>query len=385
MKFLSHVSDERLIDGLKDLVAKERKCTHEIVLHLVEFSRRRLFADLGYTSMFDYLTRGLGYSNASAQRRICAARAVAAVPQVYDCLEKGKLSLGVLEVAADAIAKPGGKELLNEICGRGKEEALRIVAQHFPIDRKWLLDRVEPIAVKKPETDLPLFKGDKNSNYFRAEVEDSESERSYRINLTVTEEFVGKLERVKDLMILSFGETTAETLEACLDEYIKRHDPEQKLSRRQAREKKRVAAVSEKSAAVVEPLIAAAEVIVPELPAEDSDPALRRYPSSILRDEVLARDGFECSFVSDDGVRCRCRSGLQIDHILPWAYGGRTEASNLRTVCQTHNLMHARRIFGDAKIEEAIAARRPDRFGIPVPNDRRERMDDSIDWMLFES
>ena len=187
MKFLAHASDDQLIDGLRNLVAQETKCTHEIVLHLVEVNKRRLFADLGYSSMFDYLTRGLGYSNASAQRRICAARAVAAVPEVYDCLEKGKLSLGVLEVTADAIAKPGGKELLSEVCGRGKDEALRIVAQHFPVDRKWLLDRVEPIAVKKPKTDLPLFKADQNSNYFCAEVEDSEVEQNYRINLTVSE------------------------------------------------------------------------------------------------------------------------------------------------------------------------------------------------------
>ena len=385
MKFLSHVSDDRLIDGLKRLVAKEKKCTHEIVLHLVEVNKRRLFADLGYTSMFDYLTRGLGYSNASAQRRICAARAVAAVPEVYECLENGKLSLGVLEVTGEAIAKPGGRELLNEVCGRGKEEALRIVAQHFPVDRKWLLDRVEPIAIKKPVSELPLFNADRNCIYFRAEVEDSEVEQNYKISLTVSEEFVDKLERVKELMLLTFGETTAETLEACLDEYIKRHDPEQKHSRRKAREEKKAAAVGEKTAVIAEALVDVAEVIVPELPAEDRDPGLRRYPSAALRDEVLLRDGFQCSFVSDDGVRCQCRSGLQLDHILPWASGGRTESGNLRTVCQTHNLMHARRVFGDARIEEAIVARKPDRFGIPVPNDRRERMDDLIDWMLFES
>ena len=384
MKFLSHVSDERLIDGLKSLVAKEKRCTHEIVLHLVEVNKRRVFADLGYTSMFDYLTRGLGYSNGSAQRRICAARAVAAVPEVYECLENGKLSLGVLEVAGEAIARPGGRELLSEVCGRGKEEALRIVAQYFPVDRKWLLDRVEPIAIKKPSAELPLFNADRNSSYFHAEVDESENELNYKISLTVGEGFVDKLERVKELMLLTFGETTAETLEACLDEYIKRHDPEQKNSRRRAREEKKAAANGEKAAVIAEALVDAAEVIVPELPTEERDPALRRYPSAGLRDEVLERDGFQCSFVSDDGVRCGCRSGLQLDHILPWAAGGRTESENLRTVCQTHNLMHARRIFGDAKIEEAISARRPDRFGIPVPNDRRERMDDSIDWMLFE-
>ena len=186
-------------------------------------------------------------------------------------------------------------------------------------------------------------------------------------------------------MLLTFGETTAETLEACLDENIKRHDPEQKLARRRVREEKKAAAEGDKSAVIAESLVAAAEVIVPELPPEDRDPAVRRYPTAALRDEVLGRDGFQCSFVSDCGVRCQCRTGLQIDHVLPWASGGRTEATNLRTVCQTHNLMHARRLFGNAKIEEAIAARRPDKFGIPVPNDRRERMDDAVDWMLFES
>jgi 5-methylcytosine-specific restriction endonuclease McrA len=41
---------------------------------------------------------------------------------------------------------------------------------------------------------------------------------------------------------------------------------------------------------------------------------------------------------------------LQIDHIVPFAKGGKTEASNLRTLCRAHNLLMAELEFGREKV-----------------------------------
>ena len=53
-----------------------------------------------------------------------------------------------------------------------------------------------------------------------------------------------------------------------------------------------------------------------------------------LRYDVMRRDGFHCVLCGrgqEDGVK------LHVDHIVPVAKGGRTERSNLRTLCEDCN------------------------------------------------
>lgn len=54
-----------------------------------------------------------------------------------------------------------------------------------------------------------------------------------------------------------------------------------------------------------------------------------------LRYEVLRRDHFRCQICGaeqSDGVK------LHVDHIIPIAKGGKTELSNLRTLCDLCNI-----------------------------------------------
>lgn len=66
----------------------------------------------------------------------------------------------------------------------------------------------------------------------------------------------------------------------------------------------------------------------------------RRSIPSRLRWEVRERDGGRCQLcgvgageTADDGNPAR----MEIDHIEPWSKGGKTEASNLRTLCHLCN------------------------------------------------
>ena len=61
----------------------------------------------------------------------------------------------------------------------------------------------------------------------------------------------------------------------------------------------------------------------------------RRLMSDSLRYDVLRRDNFRCQLCGSsakDGVK------LHVDHILPVSKGGKTEISNLRTLCERCNL-----------------------------------------------
>jgi hypothetical protein len=63
---------------------------------------------------------------------------------------------------------------------------------------------------------------------------------------------------------------------------------------------------------------------------------------------VHARDGEQCSFVSEDGDRCTERGFLELDHIVAVARGGQATVANIRLVCAAHNQYQADRTFGAA-------------------------------------
>src|SRR5687768_4712757 len=79
--------------SLRRLVASERKITHEILIFINAMEACRGFAEFGYSSMFAYLTRGLGYSEDSAYRRLSAARLLKDVPEAAEKLRSGEMNL----------------------------------------------------------------------------------------------------------------------------------------------------------------------------------------------------------------------------------------------------------------------------------------------------
>jgi hypothetical protein len=61
----------------------------------------------------------------------------------------------------------------------------------------------------------------------------------------------------------------------------------------------------------------------------------RNLMSPALRYDIMKRDGFRCVLC---GARAAEGAKLHVDHIKPIAKGGKTEASNLRTLCDRCNL-----------------------------------------------
>ena len=75
--------------------------------------------------------------------------------------------------------------------------------------------------------------------------------------------------------------------------------------------------------------------------SEDS----RHIPAEVKR-AVWQRDGGQCTYTSDTGHRCEERSGLEYDHIVPYALGGEATAGNIRLLCPAHNQLEAERTYG---------------------------------------
>jgi len=73
-----------------------------------------------------------------------------------------------------------------------------------------------------------------------------------------------------------------------------------------------------------------------ETPTWQDRVANRRVPDS-MRATVLVRDGGRCR-------KCRRAIKLEMDHIVPVSKGGKTEESNLQTLCQRCNRAKSRKL-----------------------------------------
>ena len=87
------LSDRELLRETRDLVRHERHLQGAVIDHLSEIEARGLYLERGFSSLFDYAVRELGYSDAAAARRIGATRLCADQPDAREGLRDGSLTL----------------------------------------------------------------------------------------------------------------------------------------------------------------------------------------------------------------------------------------------------------------------------------------------------
>ena len=87
------LSDRELLRETSNLVRHERHLQGAIIDHLTEIEARGLHLERGFSSLFDYAVRELGYSDAAAARRIGAMRLCADQPHAREGLRDGSLTL----------------------------------------------------------------------------------------------------------------------------------------------------------------------------------------------------------------------------------------------------------------------------------------------------
>ena len=87
------LSDRELLRETSNLVRHERHLQGAIIDHLAEIEARGLYLQRGFSSLFDYAVRELGYSDAAAARRIGAMRLCADQPHAREGLRDGSLTL----------------------------------------------------------------------------------------------------------------------------------------------------------------------------------------------------------------------------------------------------------------------------------------------------
>lgn len=150
---LKHLTDKILLEDTKKLAQAEREITVKVLHHLKEIDSRKLYSELGYTSLYDYCVRELGYTEASAHRRIASARLIYEIPSIEKKLESGCLNLTNIASLSqffreENIFDTGRKEyIIKEVEGLSRRECdLKLMQlSDKPIEKKhciWILDSV---------------------------------------------------------------------------------------------------------------------------------------------------------------------------------------------------------------------------------------------------
>ncbi|MGZ3695230.1 MAG: HNH endonuclease [Bdellovibrionota bacterium] len=128
---------QEIEDRLKIAVQDERKLAREILdlINLAEDQRIHLMR--GYASLFDWLTKGLRYSEGAAQRRIQSARVLRKTPEVAEKIETGALNITNLAKAESYFRHENPSvekklEILSALEGKSTRESENVLATNFP-------------------------------------------------------------------------------------------------------------------------------------------------------------------------------------------------------------------------------------------------------------
>ena len=395
LKEFSSRSDAEVLSALDLHIKREREETEQIIRHLFEVESRQLVAGLGYRSLFDFLTKGRGYSESSAYRRIQAARAMRKLPEVFDCLKSGELTLSTVCALAPVLGKGKDREALESVRGKTFAQAKEAVAAFNPVAAKAVREKITTVVIAPAAADKQEqlgLGGPRNSEekpiYFRSEAapmaasstapQSVESTtlvsatpvspaapsagpapvKRHIINFSVDDEFMSLLTRAKELSSHAKLEnlTLENVLRKALKTFVAQNCPKEREERRAARRKRVKGACGRVFTKKHGSRAGSKNGSRPgSMPGSKPGSNNTAYIPLPLRDAVLCRDGHQCSFVGADGTRCESRRKLQIDHINARKLGGETNIENLRTLCRAHNLHAARETFGKTDVETQIA------------------------------
>src|SRR4029079_4724415 len=100
---LADLPASALTARLYDIRKAERGLLVEFLTYLAEVDRRGVHLEVGFSSLFAYLTEHLRFSRSAAFRRSTAARLLARFPVVADYLADGRLCLTTLVELRDVL------------------------------------------------------------------------------------------------------------------------------------------------------------------------------------------------------------------------------------------------------------------------------------------
>jgi hypothetical protein len=294
---LKSVSNSVLLSDTKRFALEERRNGMEVLYRLREIDVRKLFASLGYSSLFEYTVKELGFSEGSSSRRLQAMRLIREIPEYETKLKDGLVNEGNLSKAQTFFnqLKKNGNEY-------SKEEKLDLLGQ---IEGKSSRQTDQLFASISPES-------------AREEKTKPMNEKETEIRFTADRALMEKLEKLRNLLGHKLGDQKyASLIGELADLALKKLEPQP----------------------------------TPTLGLEKVVSETRYIPAKVKR-AVWTRDQGRCTHMGPEGKRCESKYALQYEHVFPFGKGGKSTVENLKLLCLAHNQLAAIQVYGLPKMQE---------------------------------
>lgn len=293
---MKHFTDDQLEASADRARSRERVALHEMLVHLREIDRRKLFSKRGYPSIYDYAMARFKYSYDEIHRRFTATKVLKEMPEIESKIIDGSLQLTHLTQAQSYFKK----------------------AQHTRGEKLEILAKLENKS--KAETIKILYHKEVNARYY----------------FEAHKEFEEKVERLKGLQPhLSFDQL----MEKVFDIALEKLDPMAKAVRIQAKEAAREK--SWKASEVTEEVVASSAVHSQQV--RRASAKTQRYIQASVKRDVWTKAQGKCQ-------HCGSTFALEYDHIVPFAKGGASTTENLRLLCRSCNQRRGIEEFGLTKM-----------------------------------
>ena len=368
---LKTLSNDQLLFQTKSLVQKERQINIQVLQHLQEIEYRKLYLKRGFSSLFEYTVKELGYSESSAYRRIKAMKLCKELPETKLKMAKGELNLctasklqtvfekqekqiknkvmkqqaTITKILLDKNKKTqSNQRLIDDAPIIHNEESLH---HQVPISKAQKRDLIKQVQGKSTKETEKLL-----SSTFPEVCSEKEKVRDINnnkveIKVILDKDSQQKLEDLKKLLShknpnMSYGELFTLLAELGLNKY----DPKRKINKKidwipayagmTTSISKRTTSMESEKTVDKKPQKTSAQKHNQKLHNKQKHLKTIRYIPSVVRHHVWMRDQGQCTYVCPK-TRCTSRHLLQVDHIKPFSLGGTHEADNLRLLCANHN------------------------------------------------
>ncbi len=317
------LADVDLLVTVKSLVKSERSTLTNILWHLAEIQRRKLFSPR-FSSLFTYATVELGYSEDEAGRRIAAMRLLVELPEIEPKVASGELTLTKLTMAQTFF--------------RAESAVLREKKSTSRIDRETKLELIEMVSRQSTREAARSFANVSSApEKLRPEITRQVSDGASEIRLTVKNSTLAKFSRLKGLLAHKYPHlTTADLLELVCDLALEEMSPAKNLKKKRKTVERSAAEAQPANTSVLKKeergLTPKSSIVPPAAPQV-------RRPGASLRRDVWRRAHSKCE-------KCGSAHALEIDHVMPFALGGLTTSENLRLLCRSCNQRESILVFG---------------------------------------
>ncbi len=326
MNNLKILKDQELVEKFGVLVGQEREIVSEVIQHLSEIDRRKLYAQEGYSSLFTYCCEKYHFSESEAFLRIQACRLSQAFPEVLKFLEEGKITLTTIKLISPYLTQENKGIILKSIDQKSTRQAEKVLATLFPQEEE-ILDSIRKLPQETVSAQNLTRCATSTLSKIRAKgIIKPVTSKRVKIELSASEEFAKKIQRAKELLRHKYPQGKLEDiLNEALELLLEKKDPQRKIFSQKK---------SQTSLA---------------MSGSFSDTGGKtRYIPERIKQTIWKRDKGQCSYVSSDGKQCGERNFLELDHIKPFALEGETKEENLRLLCRAHNQWRAEKTFKKA-------------------------------------